>query len=331
MFEVHESQGTIPPEIYTLYEWDLTQDDTTVTVKLNYPEDFQSQSLEISYSSVENAIFVAANCSDVPIICGTLYGGVQEFKFTKSSEFTTIFITKKEKKHWKLLIKDKNPENDKIDPKSSMNIWMNLSSQEQQRQDSLKWFQIALQAYYLPAIRYYINELESSDINNVTYQLILHFYQVAIDQYDDAISCLNYGQFLIKSNVTEDTVFDVIDMAAQRGLKTAGLQGKLLSRYSNIKFDSKKDISAVKYLLKGIEENPNDFELYHLLALHYSNGCGVKKDIREANRYQEQAKKINKNVKDLPHEPSSFSAIITATAVMAIGGFAIYKFLKKRK
>lgn len=328
MSETHND--VIPPEIYSLYEWECTQDDISISVKFNYPDNFQPDSLDIAYSEDSNSINVSVRDVAVPVLCGVFYEQVQELESTKSEKFASIIIKKKEKKHWKLLIRCKDPESDKIDPKSAMSIWTSLSDQAQNTRVNMKWFQIALSACYLPAIRSYIKELESSEVNAVTYQLILYFYQIAIDQYDDGLSCLNYGKFLIKSNVSEDSVFDIIDMAAQRGLKVAGLQGKVLSRYSNIKFDSKKDISAVEYLLNGIEEDPNDYELYHLLALHYFNGCGVEKNHVEAYRYQEQAKRINENVEDLPQEPSSFPLIIGTIAIGLIGGFTIYKIIKKR-
>ena len=50
----------------------------------------------------------------------------------------------------------------------------------------------------------------------------------------------------------------------------------------------------------------------------------------EAYRYQEQAKRINENVEDLPQEPSSFPLIIGTIAIGLIGGFTIYKIIKKR-
>ncbi|KAH0793369.1 hypothetical protein GPJ56_002779 [Histomonas meleagridis] len=321
---------TIIPAYSSLYEWEFEQDDERAYIKFKCPNNFDPNLLQFEFSEDNTAVAVTIEGVLIPVLKGIIYKPITEYEISRSSQKVILYLIKVENEEWLFPVCGPYPDSNDIDPKSAFL----LSQSNIEPKESHQFLNISASYHFLPALRYLISQLEENpNQNDLIKNTIISLYRIAIDDYDDPLSSFNYAKYLINQGFENKFIFDILQFASESSIpNVVTLQAQLLSKFSGIPFECKRDQLAVQFLQKAIEENENDSVALHLIAMHYCFGCGVKKDIKLAEKYQEMALKINPDVEPLKDQKQGVNKliIVSAIAITAVVGFTIFKHFKKK-
>jgi hypothetical protein len=269
----------IAPTLSSLYQWTLTQDSAELQVSIPLPFiPFDTELLQVSLSRDRNAI-LAEIPGELPIVSGTLFGGVSSFSLEAAADRVTVRLVKALRCDWPLLISGADAAMGELDPKSAFELF--LASQER------AFFDRALSVGYAPALilAFEWSLAGGADARERGMALLC----LAANRYEDPHALLALGDQLCLGERTRDQCFDVYQRAVAAGtIRGLARIGRLISPLSDVPYAHKNAARAVQLFEQVIERMEDPVALAELARLVF-NGIGIDRDVRRAEELHARA------------------------------------------
>ncbi|OHT09117.1 hypothetical protein TRFO_22118 [Tritrichomonas foetus] len=272
----------INPALSSLYQWKMDQDANSVVVELPFPETpFNPEILTVSLQE-DKAILIVEIPGEIPFIQGVLYKECKSFtsRFDDNSFYLTL--NKEDSEIWPYLMSDFNPNNSKMDPKSSYDLFdfAQKTQNPDMIQKSMNYLDISISEGYVPALRL-ASEISLRSKENI--ELGMNLLKIAAYTYQDVSSMLKLALHYEMNKDTIDDAFTLFTTAAKKGaILGMSFLGQMISPLSDISFHHKDAIKAAQLFESVLENDPDEcVSLYEYSKLLYF-GVGVNEDKNKA-------------------------------------------------
>lgn len=295
--EQKPSERTIDPKYAKMYEYKLEMIDPRFCVIFPLPENFDTNKIKVALSSDRTGISVQFPNAP-PLLKGKLFAPVSDFITKVDKECFVVMCNKEKPEKWSKFIVDYFPKTQEIDPKSSFELFNEITDEKQSLDEGAIHIVRSCNFGYVQAM----NCVAAICLSTGHPDFVLkgrELFTIAIDYFKNPLAMVMYADIVLKENAARSPfAISLYKRAIEQNFPVAhALLGRALSPLSDIKCDCKNAEEAVKELELGLStESPM---AYHELAMLYYYGVGVKKDQEKALKLQEKAKKAFPDVEPL--------------------------------
>jgi hypothetical protein len=294
----------IPPEHAQLYEWQFSEEKSTVDVVFRFSPMFNARSIKLELTPEKDAISLTIP-DGPPLVHGKLAAAVTKMLSRSTSGTSLTFTFKKARVGmWHVLIAGPHPQTSKADPQSAYVMFQVALSQGGWNETSQHWLEMSGSAGYCPALLAGFDLFQQS---SETAQKAEEWLGMAATVYGNSDARLGLGVLLMHRPDSVQSAFHFLQQAGNAGLLQAWTRlAQLLSPLSDYAFEAKDAEQAVALLESVRRKTPNDPLMCHELSKLYFNGVGVKRNEQLARQLDTCARNAFQDLPELrvlPIEP----------------------------
>lgn len=297
----------IDPHLQSLYFWDFDQRGNIVNIGIRCPVDIDPNQIKVELNKDKNSISVFLD-NQPPIIAGSLFKEVTSIAVKAIKNALIIALIIKSEEPWPTIVIAPHKDTGQIDPLSSFNIFtVNKNSDNNQiKTYAMQNLDHAMSLGFYPAL------LAGYDIFNGIPEgrnKANEFLQTAAIKYGSHQAHFQLGLNALSEDNVEEAFNHFQTSSAAGNLYAKSFEGYLLSPFSEFKFANKNPEKAIALLEEVCSKTEDPTALHELAKLIQS------KDHKKAMELQERAKKLVKDIPDLPTSVDAKSETVKVTEV----------------
>ncbi|KAH0788990.1 nudC domain-containing protein 1 isoform X1 [Histomonas meleagridis] len=336
--ESGETSGTIPPQLYSLYDYEMKQDDENIVIEIKIPANVNSSEIKIS---IDDGIISVHYQEHPPLIEGKLSNEIESIEsVTNQDQILKVNLKKKNTDFWHTLVQCRNPLNNNIDAKSSFTLYVlydSFGTTFIDKDTALVYLNYSSALGYVPALRTLSGIMFEEGHPDDGISLL----KVAGEKYRDPLSLYDIGLIYVHDSKTRAQGYGYLTRSSELGYRPAHtVLGQLYSPLSKFEFQNKSPFEALRHFDMAISGKNDDPIALHEMAKLIYNGVGTDKSEKYAKWLQSIAEKIDPSIEPLEEkenvpeneEKNSKALIIGITvAALTLFGVAVFKFSNRRK